>query len=105
MFLITSLLIVVVLLLVVAILLFVSILKKGENQMPLNFNAFNAALSDVETLAMPGESAADQAVIDQAASRLRDVASRFGSAPVTVTPAPATPDEPADVANPPSDNA
>ncbi len=58
----------------------------------LNFARLQAAVSNLETSANPGEASADQAAVDQLAVRVEEVTARF------TTPAPAVAVPPVDPA-------
>jgi hypothetical protein len=72
------------------ILVVVALHLRQEKRMGLKLDALNAAVSNLEVNANPGESSADQAVIDQLTTRLQAVGARF-AVPATPAPMQATP--------------
>jgi hypothetical protein len=62
-----------------------------EKILMLNFTRVNTAVTNLETNANPGETAADQAQLDQLAGRLEAVGARFAAPAAPATDTPATP--------------
>ena len=67
-----------------------------ERLMALNFARINAAVSNLEQNANPGETSADQAALDQLAGRLEEVNARFASPAPPAEPGPAADSAPAE---------
>lgn len=66
------------------------LLARMEKRIMLKLNELGTAVSNLETIANPSETAADQAAVDQFTARVNAVAGRF-AAPATDPPTDPTP--------------